>query len=658
MKNTYLIMTAVIFALLLTNAGFSQNSGDSEVSVSVDRECSAAAYDFRFTTNVEGDQGFPLIGTGGTGYFSFLPYNQGEMAYISENISIYWYNISTDTKIEKMDLSAQNANTEAGSYYENYLFNSTNFNADSEFSRLLNNDTVLRAPYWYDTSFDNWNETRPGSLIKQKEFIATTNFTDGVYQSELEFGYACEFAPRPDSTVEDASNGESFNFSSFNPSNYNQSEILNDLLVDGLNVSVLEKNDAYAQTVNNSRIQIDRFKVVSVQGNGSTPDEVSDTNEEIGRNLETDADEVSNLSKNSSLNNDVNESVNSSRETSANTTTDFERNSSLESDANQTSDATEVEGNNPNQPGQTPVPEPEPEPEPDPQPLLSVSMRPLNSTYTTSRGRFAEIGLEVSNVGEEAVSNMELSPRFSEGMDWDAQSVNIDSLGSNESVNESVFVRANEGVDPGMYQIPVFASNEESDIGSQYVDVEVTENITRASTLSIAEAPQDIRFEVNQNYTVPVLLENAGEEALENVQIELQNTENCGSYNASQIESIAAGETASVSVDFQTSDSLQECEATIVASSDSGSFSFSRMNVENVEEKGVVPQEFRVPIVASLWTLMLIIYTVVFKRYNLDNVAVKLPLIILIAGEVFILIYLSSAYYEVIPSGLLPFTSA
>lgn len=655
MKKPEIIAFGCIFVIFLAMPfAASQSSDDSTVSIEVDRKCSATTYDFRFTTNVQDDQGYPLIGTGGTGYFSYLPANSGEMAYIHENISIYRYNTTSGDRTKQMNLDVQNI-----SFSESYLFNSTNFDADSDVSRLLGeNGTVMRAPYWYDKPFENWNTSRPPSLEKQKEFIATTNFTDGVYETEMEFGYNCEFRPNDGSTVTDVESDSSFNFSDFNPSQYNQTQLVERFLIDGLNISVAEKDENYARTVNKTDRSQDFFKVVTVQGNGSTPDEVSDTNEEIGRNLETDADEVSNLSKNSSLENDVNESVNSSRETSANQTTDFEQNSSLNSDAEQTTDATEVEGNNPDQPGETPVPEPQPTPEPEPTPLLSVDLRPLETSYTADRGAFTEIGMELNNTGEETLSNLELSPRFSEGMDWQSQSVTIDSLEVGDSVNETVFVNPGESVEPGIYQVPVYASTPDEDIGSQYVNVEVTEEPVQASSLSISEAPQDIRFEMNENYTVPVLLENSGDSDLENVSIELQNTENCGDYTADEIESIASGETASVSVNFEASDALEECEATIVASSSSGSFAFSEMTVQNVEEKGIVPQEFRVPIIASLWTIMLIAYTVVTKRYGLNSLTVKVPMVLLVVGEAFILIYLSSAYYDIVPPGLLPFSSA
>lgn len=205
-----------------------------------------------------------------------------------------------------------------------------------------------------------------------------------------------------------------------------------------------------------------------------------------------------------------------------------------------------------------------------------------------------------------------------------------------------------------MYQIPVYASNDENDIGNQYVNVEVTEQIF-TSALTISEAPQDISFEMSRNYTVPVLLENDGDTALQNVEVELQNAENCGEYTSEIVDEIPAGESASINIEFRTSEALEECQATLIASTDSGEFAFSDMNIQNVEEKGIVPQEFRFPIVASMWTLMLLAYAVLTKKYGLHNLTVKVPLVLLVVGEALILIYLSSVYYNLMPPGLLPF---
>ena len=367
------------------------------------------------------------------------------------------------------------------------------------------------------------------------------------------------------------------------------------------------------------------FEIVDLSGEGVIPDAIGETDQEVNQEVDTDA------------------------QLPDNATTEFE------TDANETLDeASPKEGNDQNFPGQTEVPEPQPQPQPEPVPLLSVDMKPDESIYQTPRGRFQEIGLNVTNTGEETINNLRLEPRFSEGMSWQAQGLNIGSLDVGASTNASVYVNAGEEVDPGMYQIPVYASNDENDIGNQYVNVEVTEQIF-TSALTIGEAPQDISFEMSRNYTVPVLLENDGDTALQNVEVELQNAENCGEYTSEVVDEIPAGESASINIEFRTSEALEECQATLIASTDSGEFAFSDMNIQNVEEKGIVPQEFRFPIVASMWTLMLLAYAVLTKKYGLHNLTVKVPLVLLVVGEALILIYLSSVYYNLMPPGLLPF---
>lgn len=397
-------------------------------------------------------------------------------------------------------------------------------------------------------------------------------------------------------------------------------------------------------------------------GEGNQPDDVGQDNE-VDLELDTDA-LIEALNQSADLDTNTTELENASLDLNAlieqlNRTgqvdTDVNRteNASLETDADETAeDSTPQEGDN-DSPGQTP--EPEPEPEPDPIPLLSVDIKPQNSTYTTAKGRFAEVGLNITNTGEEALNNLQLEPRFSEGMNWQAQASTIGTLGVGETVNQSVYVNAGESVESGIYQIPVYASNEENDIGSQYVNVEVTEEVF-TSALNIGEAPRDIQFEASQNYSVPVLLENDGDSSLENVEVELQNSENCGEYSSETVDEVPAGESSSINIDFEASSELNECEATLVASTDSGDFAFSDMNIENVEDVGVVPQQFRFPIVASMWTLMLMAYAVLTKKYGMHNLTVKVPLVLLVVGEALILIYLSSVYYNVLPPGLLPFS--
>ena len=643
------IIVSIVLLLVLTALVpyvVSQSSNDADISVSVDRKCQATSYNFQFSSGQRSEIGFPFVGTGGTGFFVYQPTNQGEMAYIKEDIDIYKINVTTAEEIEKMNVSSP---PQTVPYKSNYTLNSTNRNADANISRVRAEDErAINLTYWYDGNYSNWENGWP-ERVKTREFIASTNYTAGYYRADLNLGYSCEFKASESSTIYNASSGNAFEIGD---ETYSGSEALN-LSVDGINASVIDGSDSYVRSAQLNDLSEAYFQVVTVEGNGSTPEDISDINNEIGRNLETDADQVSNFTKNSSISRDVNRSTNASRNTNANTTSDFEQNASLDSDTERTEDSSPVEGDN-DQAGQTPEPEPEPQPEPEPVPLLSLSIRPLNSSYEAPRGRFTEIGLEIENIGEETVNNVELEPRYSEGMNWEAQIGNIDSLAVGDSINRSVYVSPGEDVSPGTYQIPVYASNQESDIDMQYVNVEVLQEVFRG-TLNIQEAPRDVRFERNSNYTVPVLLQNQGEDSIQNVQVEVENSEACGEYAVDSVDSIAAGESASVSVQFTTGADITECSGTIVASSDNGDLAFSEFNMDVKEEVGPIPEEFRVPIVASLWTVMLLAYAVLTKKYGVHNMTVKIPLVLLVVGEAFIVIYLSSVYYNVMPPGLLHF---
>jgi hypothetical protein len=601
MKKTMLpLLMALGILLLMVPGSLSQSSEGSDVTVDVDTQCDVSIYNFQQPG--QGGEDPLIIGKGATDYFSGTVSNTGNQnATIDFDLNVY--SVEDDGSLNETDVSDQ-----PGNYTYNFSLPSTTFSE---------NDTEFR------------------------DFISEFNATyaPGSYIGALELNYSCENgggktnATRPFEVIEATGIGEGNR-----PDDTGQEDDVDLNLDTDAVVEALKKNSSLRNNVTeqlNSSLNTDALieeleRIANVSTNIS---------EQELANLSSDA-LVEALNKTGQIDTDVNRT----------------ENASLETDADQTAEDAQPKEGSGDFPGQTP--EPQPQPTPDPVPLLSVTMRPLNATYEATRGEFTEVGMEINNTGEEAISNLEMDPRFSEDMDWESQSLSIESLEVGETVERSVYVNPGASVDPGMYQIPVYASNPDNDIGSQFVNVEVTEEPVSISALNISEAPQDIRFETNKNYTVPVLLRNAGDEAMENVDIELQNSENCGNYAAETVESIAAGETASVSVTFEAAQQLEECEATIVASSDSGSFAFSELTVETVESKGIVPQEFRVPIVASLWTVMLIVYTVVTKRYGLNSLTVKIPLIILVAGEAFILIYLSSAYYNVIPPGILPFETA
>ncbi len=378
------------------------------------------------------------------------------------------------------------------------------------------------------------------------------------------------------------------------------------------------------------------FEIILVDGDGAIPDDVGE-DDDVDLDVDVDAEEEE-LNDTAEIDTDANES-------------DLEDDAELDADADETDDDAEpLPGDSPD-PGETEVPVPDPSPSPTP--MISVSMQPLNTTYEAPRGRFTEVGMEIENIGEEDIDGMNIEPRF-DSDDWEAQDADIDSLETNESVEREVYVNPSEEVSPGMYQIPVYASIDGEDVAIEHVNVDVTRDIF-VGALNIQESPRTLAFEMNRSRNIPILLENMGEEDLNNVSVELQNSEECGEYTSETLETLGPEEQTSVNIDFEAANEIMECESTIIASSDEGEFTFADLDINVREEVGVVPEEFRVPIVASLWTILLVIYALMTKRYGMHNMTVKVPLVLLVVGEAFILIYLSSAYYNALPPELLPF---
>ncbi len=378
------------------------------------------------------------------------------------------------------------------------------------------------------------------------------------------------------------------------------------------------------------------FEVILVDGDGVIPDDVGE-DDDVDLDVDVDAEEEE-LNDTAEIDTDANES-------------DLEDDAELDADADETDDDAEPRPGDSPDPGETEVPQPDPSP--SPVPMISVSMQPLNTTYEAPRGRFTEVGMEIENVGEEDIDGMNLEPRF-DNEDWESQDADIESLEVNESLEREVYVNPSEDVSPGMYQIPVYASIDEEDVAIEHINVDVTQDIFVGS-LAIQESPRNLAFEMNQSRNIPILLENMGEEDLNDVTVELQNSEDCGEYEAETLETLSPEEQVSVDIGFDATDEVTECESTVIVSSEEGEFTFADLDIDVREEIGVVPEEFRVPIVASLWTVLLLIYALMTKKYGIHNMTVKVPLVLLVVGEAFIIIYLASAYYGAMPPGLLPF---
>lgn len=331
-------------------------------------------------------------------------------------------------------------------------------------------------------------------------------------------------------------------------------------------------------------------------------------------------------------------------------------------DANQSGSESNqnVEGDNDN-PGQTevevPVPEPEPVPEPvpEPDPTVNLNVEAWNVSASTDRGRFARIKLKVENIGGSPASDVVIRPDTSilPG-EWSARPANIANLSVNETVNRSVFIQPSESVNPATYRLVMRARNSERLLDIEETLLTVNQEVFR-SEIRISEAPQVVRIGANQGNQIPLLIQNIGEGVVNSTQVQVQNVESCGSISAEDVGVINVNESKSLTLNVNASDNIEDCNATVIVSTDDGSYSFSNMQIQVVADQGIVPPELRFPVFASAWTILLVIYSIVMTRYDLRSLSVRLPFILLIVGEAAIFIYISAEYYSLIPAFLLPF---
>ncbi len=323
-------------------------------------------------------------------------------------------------------------------------------------------------------------------------------------------------------------------------------------------------------------------------------------------------------------------------------------------DANQTGEESNetIEGDNDN-PGQTPVPEPLPEPEPIP--TLSLNIESYQGSVSAPRGGFSEVRLRLENLADQTVGNLTIEPETGNlPGTWDSQSASVTELEPNETLNRSVFLNPGEDVQPGTYRVSIFGDNGERLLDVERVDFEVFENITETG-VRISEAPDVVRIESGESQTIPFLVENLGEETIENSTISVQNLEGCGQTLGNYSTTIEPNASQSLSLNIDAVSEVRDCNATVIVSTDQGSYSFADMRIEIVPDQGIVPPELRFPVFASAWTLLLILYSVAMTRFELDSLRLKVPYLALIIGETVIFLYIATEYYSIIPPEILPF---
>ena len=636
MRKAWLVL------LLVLAAGFSAGAEESQISVDLQRECYVASTPFEFHGATYNDiLNTSIAGINQTVFFEYLPRNYGEMSHSRFNISIY---NETGHHVNMTDRGAPYNES------EKYLLNSTSYNTGAEASRLFDNETLhFLEPFRHNTSaIENHSE---GEMLeynssyepmvgvpKMQQF--TTDIPTGDYTAEMRMKYRCEFNASDFDDVTAA--GKTMKFSELNPSEYNVTE---EITVEGLNASRIDGN--YVQTVEKLNVQKEEFTVISVEGEGLIPDSAGE-NDKVDQQIDVNT-VVKALENVSNVDIDVERTENASLNLNK-VLQQFAEQTNFDRSIQQELERELAEGNA-NLPGVTPQPEPEPEPEPTP--LLSLDVKPIKATYTAPRNRYTEIKFNITNIGEEAVGNLSLAPRFNDRLDWERREASIGGLEPGESTNATAYVQPSRDARPGIYQVPFYASNAEEDLEMEYADIRVLEQVFEGK-LTIQEAPRELDVVKNSSNPVPILLKNNGQEDLENLEVEV-SPGSCGSINTVERDSLAPGETLAVSPVLNASNEIQECEARVLASSDTG-LAFADFTIDVNEGETVVPEQFRVPLVATLWTLVLLLYAVVSKLRDLHNLMVRLPLVMLVVGETFIVVYLASTYYGLIPPEILPFS--
>lgn len=316
-----------------------------------------------------------------------------------------------------------------------------------------------------------------------------------------------------------------------------------------------------------------------------------------------------------------------------------------------------VKGNN-NNPGKTQVPEPEPEPVPEPvpepTPTVNVNLETWNYSASTDRGRYARIKLEVENIGENPITGLNISPRTgSLPGSWQVRSASVTNLSANSTVNRSVFIQPGEEVTPGTYRIPIYGLTDRV-VDLEKVRLKVNKDIFNSS-VRIVESPHTIRIGSGESNAIPLLVRNVGKGPVTEADVRVQNVGSCGEVSVSGIKSIKVNESRSIGIRLNASSKLATCNTTVIVSTKDGSYSFSNIKVEVVPERGVVPPKFRFPLFATAWTILLVVYSIVMTRFDLESLTIRIPFVLLIAVEAAIFLYISANYYSIVPGFLLPF---
>ncbi len=287
--------------------------------------------------------------------------------------------------------------------------------------------------------------------------------------------------------------------------------------------------------------------------------------------------------------------------------------------------------------------------------MLSLDIEETQDSYTAAREQYAPINLSIENVWEEPIEGVTITPQVGGlGDGWEARSASLGAIASGDSTDRTVYIRPPVGAEPGIYRLPVVASTADRRLDSERITFRVLQTVF-GSQVQIQEVPRQVDVVANRSTTVPVLIRNVGSTELRNVTAELRNADGVSTVQVEEVRNVSVNGTAAVLLNVTGGATTRSSNATLIVRTDEGAYSFADIRMDIVEEDtGIVPAAYRFPLVATVWTVLLVLYAVLTRRFDLDTWYVKMPFVVLILGEATIILYIAAEYYG-LSQTLLPF---
>ena len=263
-------------------------------------------------------------------------------------------------------------------------------------------------------------------------------------------------------------------------------------------------------------------------------------------------------------------------------------------------------------PQPTPEPDPTPEPEQEPIPIVEIILTPIEDKYVVYQGQAIPTYFDVENLGA-TVTNVLIEPVLP-GPEWNFSETIIGTLLAGATVNRTLMIRPGENTTPAIYMIPIKAIvyGEVADISYIQVTVLFGKHLAK---IEILESPFEVEMDQLSNLTIPIFVKNTGRKVLHNVTMRLENAEDCLSFQDSLDSIIEINETRSLELKVTSLEGPKMCKTSLIIESKEEAYAFAPITIIVKPAPPLLPFGWKLtPILALLWTLILVVYARIRKR--------------------------------------------